>query len=92
MHSPIPLICLSFYLLAASLHRLRFAFAYSAQKLKQIFTLPGENMGAALEKFFFSTLERNGKGERADVGVPVAPFGTVVAHNMFSCIIIMPCQ
>ncbi|KAG5031984.1 hypothetical protein JHK82_015581 [Glycine max] len=60
----------------ASLHRLRFAFAYSAQKLKQIFTLPGENMGAALEKFFFSTLERNGKGERADVGVPVAPFGT----------------
>ncbi|KAG5019660.1 hypothetical protein JHK87_015515 [Glycine soja] len=60
----------------ASLHRLRFAFAYSSQKLKQIFTLPGENMGAALEKFFFSTLERNGKGERADVGVPVAPFGT----------------
>lgn len=33
-------------------------------------------MGAALEKFFFSTLDRNGKGERADVDVPVSPFGT----------------
>ena len=32
-------------------------------------------MGAALEKFFFSTLDRNGKGERADVDVPVSPFG-----------------
>ncbi|KAG5049917.1 hypothetical protein HKD37_04G011234 [Glycine soja] len=60
----------------ASLHRLRFAFSYGVQKLKQIFTLPGENMGAALEKFFSSTLNRNGKGERADVSVPVAPFGT----------------
>jgi len=33
-------------------------------------------MGSALEKFFFCTLERNGKGERADVDVPVCPFGT----------------
>jgi len=33
-------------------------------------------MGAALENFFFSTLDRNGKGERADVDVPVSPFGT----------------
>ncbi|XP_014490034.1 uncharacterized protein LOC106752782 [Vigna radiata var. radiata] len=60
----------------ASLHRLRFALSYGARRLKQILTLPGENMGAALEKFFFSTLDRNGKGERADVDVPVSPFGT----------------
>lgn len=33
-------------------------------------------MGSALEKFFFCTLERNGKGERADVDIPVCPFGT----------------
>ncbi|KAK7410824.1 hypothetical protein VNO78_01959 [Psophocarpus tetragonolobus] len=60
----------------ASLHRLRFALSYGARRLKQILTLPGENMGAALEKFFSSTLNRNGKGERADVDVPVSPFGT----------------
>ncbi|TKY73929.1 nucleotidyltransferase protein [Spatholobus suberectus] len=60
----------------ASLHRLRFALSYGARRLKQILTLPGENMGAALEKFFFSTLDRNGKGERADVDIPVSPFGT----------------
>ncbi|RDY07030.1 hypothetical protein CR513_08906, partial [Mucuna pruriens] len=60
----------------ASLHRLKFALSYGARKLKQILTLPGENMGAELEKFFFNTLDRNGKGERADVNVPVSPFGT----------------
>ncbi|KHN28296.1 hypothetical protein glysoja_040176 [Glycine soja] len=59
----------------ANLHRVRFALSYGARRLKQILTLPGENMGAALEKFFFSTLDRNGKGERADVAVPVSPFG-----------------
>ncbi|KAL2564816.1 hypothetical protein AAZX31_19G082700 [Glycine max] len=59
----------------ASLHRFRFALSYGARRLKQILTLPGETMGAALEKFFFSTLDRNGKGERADVDVPVSPFG-----------------
>jgi len=32
-------------------------------------------MGSAVEKFFFCTLERNGKGERADVDIPVCPFG-----------------
>lgn len=33
-------------------------------------------MGAALEKFFMNTLNRNGKGQRADVDVPVPAFGT----------------
>ncbi|KAG5019344.1 hypothetical protein AAZX31_06G137500 [Glycine max] len=60
----------------ASFHRIRFALSYGAKKFKQIFTLAGENMGEALEKFFFDTLQRNGKGERADVDVPVSPFGT----------------
>ncbi|KAK7353539.1 hypothetical protein VNO80_18988 [Phaseolus coccineus] len=60
----------------ANLHRIRLALSYGARKLKQALTLPGENMGSALEKFFFCTLERNGKGERADVDIPVCPFGT----------------
>ncbi|KAG4912509.1 hypothetical protein JHK82_053096 [Glycine max] len=59
-----------------NLSRIRLAFSLGSQRLKQILTLAGENMGAALEKFFFNTLENNGKGERADVGVPVSPFGT----------------
>lgn len=33
-------------------------------------------MGSALERFFTNTLERNGKGQRADVQVPVPAFGT----------------
>ncbi|ESW09614.1 hypothetical protein PHAVU_009G141900 [Phaseolus vulgaris] len=60
----------------ANLHRIRLALSYGARKLKQVLALPGENMGSALEKFFFCTLERNGKGERADVDIPVCPFGT----------------
>ncbi|XP_047158248.1 uncharacterized protein LOC124828895 [Vigna umbellata] len=60
----------------ANLHRIRLALSYGGRRLKQALTLPGENMGSALEKFFFCTLERNGKGERADVDIPVCPFGT----------------
>ncbi|KAK7410818.1 hypothetical protein VNO78_01953 [Psophocarpus tetragonolobus] len=60
----------------ANLHRIRFALSYGHRRLKQILKLPGENMGAAVEKFFACTLNRNGKGERADVDVPVSPFGT----------------
>ena len=66
----------TFILPAGNLSRIRLAFSLGSQRLKQILTLAGENMGAALEKFFFNTLENNGKGERADVGVPVSPFGT----------------
>lgn len=33
-------------------------------------------MGAALEMFFMNTLNRNGKGQRPDVDVPVPAFGT----------------
>ena len=33
-------------------------------------------MGEKLEKFFESTLERNGRGERPDLLVPVPAFGT----------------
>lgn len=38
--------------------------------------LPGVSMGDGLEKFFRSTLDRNGRGERPDVQVPVPAFGT----------------
>ncbi|KAH1205001.1 hypothetical protein GmHk_16G045814 [Glycine max] len=69
----------------ANLHRVRFALSYGARRLKQILTLPGENMGAALEKFFFSTLDRNGKGERADVAVPVSPFGIGRSEESVLC-------
>ncbi|CAJ1974566.1 unnamed protein product [Sphenostylis stenocarpa] len=54
----------------------RLALSYGGRKLKQALALPGEEMGAALEEFFFFTLDRNGKGERADVDIPVSAFGT----------------
>ena len=37
--------------------------------------LPGESVGGALEKFFMNTLDRNGRGQRPDVHVPVPAFG-----------------
>ncbi|CAL0312433.1 unnamed protein product [Lupinus luteus] len=58
-----------------SLRRIKLALGYGARKLKDIFELPGERMGAAIEVFFKSTLDRNGKGERPDVAVPVPAFG-----------------
>ncbi|XP_027365847.1 uncharacterized protein LOC113872458 isoform X2 [Abrus precatorius] len=60
----------------ANLHRIRFALTFGARRLRGILKLPGENMGAALEKFFTNTLERNGKGLRPDVDIPVPVFGT----------------
>ncbi|KAL2339462.1 hypothetical protein Fmac_007402 [Flemingia macrophylla] len=60
----------------ASLYRMKLAFAYGSKTLKKILKLPGEEIGEALENFFCSTLDRNGKGQRADVEVPVSPFGT----------------
>ncbi|MED6185100.1 hypothetical protein PIB30_053787 [Stylosanthes scabra] len=59
-----------------SLHRIKFALSFGARKLKEILTLPGERMGAALEGFFKNTLDRNGKGQRPDIEVPVHAFGT----------------
>ncbi|OMO63660.1 hypothetical protein CCACVL1_22365 [Corchorus capsularis] len=57
-------------------HRIRCALSYGAQRLGEILMLPGENMGMGLEKFFINTLERNGKGQRPDVQVPLPAFGT----------------
>ncbi|XP_057737085.1 uncharacterized protein LOC130954359 [Arachis stenosperma] len=59
-----------------NLHRIRFALSFGARKLKEILALPGEKMGSALERFFMNTLDRNGKGQRPDVEVPVHAFGT----------------
>ncbi|KAJ6693211.1 hypothetical protein OIU85_004018 [Salix viminalis] len=57
-------------------HRIRGALSYGAQRLAEIIALPGEAMGARLEKFFMNTLDRNGKGQRPDADVPVPAFGT----------------
>ncbi|KAJ9175995.1 hypothetical protein P3X46_014489 [Hevea brasiliensis] len=57
-------------------HRIKYALSHGAQRLGEILTLPGENMGARLEKFFVNTLDRNGRGERPDIQVPVPAFGT----------------
>ncbi|OAY46386.1 uncharacterized protein LOC110619339 isoform X3 [Manihot esculenta] len=57
-------------------HRIKYALAYGAQRLGEILMLPGESMGARLEKFFVNTLDRNGRGERLDTQVPVPAFGT----------------
>ncbi|KAK0592027.1 hypothetical protein LWI29_012180 [Acer saccharum] len=57
-------------------HRIRCALAYGAQRLKNILMLPGESIGIELENFFTNTLERNGKGQRPDIQVPVPAFGT----------------
>ncbi|CAK8567784.1 unnamed protein product [Lathyrus sativus] len=60
----------------STLHRIGYAFAFGAEKLKEILDLPGESMGGALEVFFMNTLNRNGKGQRPDIDVPVPAFGT----------------
>ncbi|XP_057979382.1 uncharacterized protein LOC131165515 isoform X2 [Malania oleifera] len=59
-------------------YRIRCAFSFGARKLGQILVLPGEAMIEELKKFFVNTLERNGTGRRADVEVPVPPFGSGV--------------
>ncbi|KAL5079023.1 hypothetical protein RYX36_007444, partial [Vicia faba] len=60
----------------STLHRIGYAFAFGAEKLKEILNLPGESMGGALEVFFMNTLNRNGKGQMPDIDVPVPAFGT----------------
>lgn len=59
-----------------NLQRIRHAFTLGARKLKDVLSVPGEAMGWKLEKFFCSSLERNGKGQRQDVEEPVVAFGT----------------
>ncbi|GAU24460.1 hypothetical protein TSUD_319370 [Trifolium subterraneum] len=59
-----------------NLHRIRFALTFGARQLKEILKLPGQSMGGALEVFFMNTLNRNGKGQRPDIDVPVPAFGT----------------
>ncbi|CAJ2641694.1 unnamed protein product [Trifolium pratense] len=59
-----------------NLHRIRFALTFGARRLEEILKLPGQSMGGALEVFFMNTLNRNGKGQRPDIDVPVPAFGT----------------
>uniref|UniRef100_A0A2P2MG45 Uncharacterized protein MANES_07G140200 n=1 Tax=Rhizophora mucronata TaxID=61149 RepID=A0A2P2MG45_RHIMU len=60
----------------ANFHRIRCALTLGAQSLREILMLPAESIGTGLEKFFVNTLDRNGRGERPDVPVPVPAFGT----------------
>ncbi|GAU24462.1 hypothetical protein TSUD_319390 [Trifolium subterraneum] len=62
--------------IVGNLHRIRFALTFGARQLKEILKLPGQSMGGALEVFFMNTLNRNGKGQRPDIDVPVPAFGT----------------
>ncbi|XWS08378.1 hypothetical protein CRYUN_Cryun41cG0074600 [Craigia yunnanensis] len=57
-------------------YRIKCALSYGAQRLGEILMLPGENMGMELEKFFVNILDRNGRGQRPDVHIPVHAFGT----------------
>ncbi|GAV62491.1 NTP_transf_2 domain-containing protein [Cephalotus follicularis] len=57
-------------------HRIRCALSHSAQRLEEILLLPSESMGMGLQKFFMNTLDRNGRGQRPDLQVPVPSFGT----------------
>ncbi|ONI24797.1 hypothetical protein PRUPE_2G262700 [Prunus persica] len=56
-------------------YRIKSALSLGAQNLREILKLPGESMGAELEKFFVTTIDRNGRGERPDVNAPVCAFG-----------------
>ncbi|KAF3966131.1 hypothetical protein CMV_009749 [Castanea mollissima] len=57
-------------------HRIRCALSYGAQKLREVLMLPGESMGEGLENFFTTILNRNGRGLRPDIQVPIPTFGT----------------
>ncbi|KAI6670227.1 hypothetical protein NL676_005112 [Syzygium grande] len=60
----------------ANFYRMRCALAYGAQKLGEILMLPGERLLEGIESFFQNTLDRNGRGMRPDIELPVSVFGT----------------
>ncbi|KAL3717908.1 hypothetical protein ACJRO7_003100 [Eucalyptus globulus] len=60
----------------ANFYRMRWALAYGAQKLGEILMLPGERLLEGIESFFQNTLDRNGRGVRPDLELPVSAFGT----------------
>ncbi|XP_074280523.1 uncharacterized protein LOC141605586 [Silene latifolia] len=57
-------------------YRIKSALSYGFQRLSDILILPPEELRAGLERFFNNTLERNGKGKRVDVLIPVPPYGS----------------
>ncbi|KAK9682684.1 hypothetical protein RND81_10G089100 [Saponaria officinalis] len=62
--------------------RIRSALSYGAEKLREVLMLPPEKIGGGLEKFFKTTLERNGQGKRADVLFPVPVYGSESLKNV----------
>lgn len=71
-----PLLTIILLNLLGNFYRIKYALSYGAQTLEEILMLPDENMGLRIENFFVTTLERNGKGQRSDVSVPVTAFGS----------------
>ncbi|KAJ8442678.1 hypothetical protein Cgig2_003722 [Carnegiea gigantea] len=57
-------------------YRIRSALSYGTEKLHEVLMLPPEKIAKGLENFFVNTLERNGRGRRADLLVPVPAYGT----------------
>ncbi|KAJ4830553.1 hypothetical protein Tsubulata_017540 [Turnera subulata] len=60
----------------ATFRRIQAALSLGAQRLNEVLSLPGERMGAGLEKLFANTLDRTGRGQRPDAQAPVPAFGT----------------
>ncbi|KAI3419523.1 uncharacterized protein J3R85_013228, partial [Psidium guajava] len=60
----------------ANFYRIRCALAYGAQMLGEILMLPEERLFEGIESFFQNTLDRNGRGMRPDIELPVCAFGT----------------
>ncbi|KAJ8437283.1 hypothetical protein Cgig2_010108 [Carnegiea gigantea] len=57
-------------------YRIKSALSYGNQKLGDVIILPPEEIRKGLENFFINTLEKNGRGTRADVRTPVPAYGS----------------
>uniref|UniRef100_A0A7C9AQJ3 Polynucleotide adenylyltransferase n=1 Tax=Opuntia streptacantha TaxID=393608 RepID=A0A7C9AQJ3_OPUST len=65
-------------------YRIRSALSYGTEKLNDILMLPPAKIAGALETFFVNTLERNGRGRRADLLVPVPAYGAGWSETLSS--------
>ena len=65
-------------------YRIRSALSYGTEKLNDILMLPPAKIAGGLETFFVNTLERNGRGRRADLLVPVPAYGAGWSETLSS--------
>ncbi|KAM7277371.1 hypothetical protein ACFE04_019237 [Oxalis oulophora] len=56
-------------------HRIIFAFSEGAKRLGEILKLKEERVTTEINKFFSNTLDRNGRGTRCDIQIPISAFG-----------------